>query len=288
MAPLRRVGEQKGRVTIMASRNLISALLLSSCIVAPGVAAAQDAATTTVEEVVVTGQRASDRDSLLKKRDAVSAVEVVSANDVGKLPDQNVAEAVRRLSGVSVATDKGEGRYLIIRGIEPNLANVTINNQTASAPEPESRNVKLDDIPSALIGSVTVIKSLTPDLDANAIAGQVDINTLTAFDRNKTILSARVVRGIFDATDASRPRATFRSAASSAPIASSAWCWPATIPSARRCPTTCWPAAARWSTALTCPLSWTCAPTVRRSANGPARWPTSTGGPTTTSSYTPA
>jgi outer membrane receptor for ferrienterochelin and colicin len=87
-----------------------------------------------VEEVVVTGQRASDRDSLLKKRDAVSAVEVVSANDVGKLPDQNVAEAVRRLSGVSVATDKGEGRYLIIRGIEPNLANVTINNQTASAP----------------------------------------------------------------------------------------------------------------------------------------------------------
>src|SRR4051812_47221265 len=199
MAPLRRVGEQKGRVTLMASRNLLGVLLLSSCIVAPCVAAAQDAST--VEEVVVTGQRASDRDSLLKKRDAVSAVEVVSANDVGKLPDQNVAEAVRRLSGVSVATDKGEGRYLIIRGIEPNLANVTINNQTASAPEPESRNVKLDDIPSALIGSVTVIKSLTPDLDANAIAGQVDINTLTAFDRSKTIFSARVVRGTFEATD---------------------------------------------------------------------------------------
>src|SRR4051812_15507410 len=120
MAPLRRVGEQKGRVTTMASRHLIGALLLSSCIVAPGMAAAQESAATTVEEVVVTGQRASDRDSLLKKRDAVSAVEVVSANDVGKLPDQNVAEAVRRLSGVSVATDKGEGRYLIIRGIEPN------------------------------------------------------------------------------------------------------------------------------------------------------------------------
>lgn len=184
---------------IKASGNLLGALLLTSCIVAPSMAAAQ---ATTVEEVVVTGQRASDRDSLLKKRDAVSAVEVVSANDVGKLPDQNVAEAVRRLSGVSVATDKGEGRYLIIRGIEPNLANVTINNQTASAPEPESRNVKLDDIPSALIGSVTVIKSLTPDLDANAIAGQVDINTLTAFDKSKNIFSARVVRGTFEATDA--------------------------------------------------------------------------------------
>ncbi|MBT9471058.1 MAG: TonB-dependent receptor [Pseudomonadota bacterium] len=165
-----------------------------------GQAAAQQAGV--VDEIVVTGQRASDRDSLLKKRDAVSAVEVVSANDVGKLPDQNVAEAVRRLSGVSVATDKGEGRYLIIRGLEPSLANVTINNQTASAPEPESRQVKLDDIPSALIGSVTVIKALTPDLDANAIAGQVDINTLTAFDKNKTIFSMRAVGGVYDDTNA--------------------------------------------------------------------------------------
>ncbi len=184
-----------------ASGNLVGALLLTSCIVAPWAAAAQSGQVTTVEEIVVTGQRASDRDSLLKKRDAVSAVEVVSANDVGKLPDQNVAESVRRLTGVSVATDKGEGRYLIIRGIEPNLANVTINNQTASAPEPADRNVKLDDIPSALIGSVTVVKSLTPDLDANAIAGQVDINTLTAFDRKKNIFSARYVRGVYENTD---------------------------------------------------------------------------------------
>ena len=185
----------------MNASRLVGALLLTSCIVAPGMAAAQTTQTTTVEEVVVTGQRASDRDSLQKKREAVSAVEVVSANDVGKLPDQNVAESVRRLTGVSVATDKGEGRYLIIRGIEPNLANVTINNQTASAPEPESRNVKLDDIPSALIGSVTVVKSLTADLDANAIAGQVDINTLTAFDKKKNILSARLVRGVYENTD---------------------------------------------------------------------------------------
>ncbi|MDO9472733.1 MAG: TonB-dependent receptor [Caulobacter sp.] len=182
----------------MKTRGLLSALLMSSCLVAPAVVVAQEIE---VEEVVVTGQRASDRDSLQKKREATSASEVVSGGEVGKLPDQNVAESVRRLSGVSVATDKGEGRYLIIRGIEPNLANVTINSQTASAPEPESRNVKLDDIPSALIGSVTVIKSLTPDLDANAIAGQVDISTLTAFDRNRTIFNLRGAAGFYDLTD---------------------------------------------------------------------------------------
>lgn len=153
------------------------------------------------DAIVVTGQRASDAASLDKKRKSDTTSEVVSANDVGKLPDQNVAEAVRRLSGVSVATDKGEGRYLIIRGIEPNLANVTINNQTASAPEPENRNVKLDDIPSGLIGSVTVHKTLTPDLDANAIAGQVDINTVSAFDKkNRLFGSARGVVGFFEDT----------------------------------------------------------------------------------------
>lgn len=181
----------------MKSRYLLGALLLTSCLVAPGLAVAQDE----VEEVVITGQRATDRDSLEKKREATSASEIVSGGEAGKLPDQNVAESVRRLSGVSVATDKGEGRYLIIRGIEPNLANVTINAQTASAPEPESRNVKLDDIPSALIGSVQVVKSLTPDLDANAIAGQVDIKTVTAFDRNRTILNARAALGGFEITD---------------------------------------------------------------------------------------
>lgn len=183
----------------MKSRYLLGALLLTSCLVAPGLVAAQEVGE--VEEVVITGQRATDRDSLEKKREATSASEIVSGGEAGKLPDQNVAESVRRLSGVSVATDKGEGRYLIIRGIEPNLANVTINAQTASAPEPESRNVKLDDIPSALIGSVQVVKSLTPDLDANAIAGQVDIKTVTAFDRNRSFLAARGGLGGFEITD---------------------------------------------------------------------------------------
>ncbi|MET3761399.1 TonB-dependent receptor [Sphingomonas sp. UYEF23] len=146
-------------------------------------------------EIVVTGQRAAERRALQAKRSSNFISDTLNANDVGKLPDQNVAEAVRRLPGISVANDQGEGRYVIIRGVNPNLANVTVNGQTAPAPEPESRQVKLDDIPSSLIGSVTVVKSLTPDRDANAIAGQVDINTLTAFDRTKAFANARIVSG---------------------------------------------------------------------------------------------
>ena len=73
-----------------------------------------------------------------------------------------MAEAVHRLPGVTVANDQGEGRYVIIRGVDPRYANVTVNGQTAAAPEPDNRQVKLDDIPSSLIGQVSVIKSLTP------------------------------------------------------------------------------------------------------------------------------
>jgi TonB-dependent receptor len=146
-------------------------------------------------EIVVTGQRAAERRALQAKRSSNFIQDTLNANDVGKLPDQNVAEAVRRLPGISVANDQGEGRYIIIRGANPNLANVTLNGQTAPAPEPEGRQVKLDDIPSSLIGSVTVVKSLTADRDANAIAGQVDIETLTAFDRKGAFANARLVNG---------------------------------------------------------------------------------------------
>lgn len=146
-------------------------------------------------DIVVTGQRAAERRALQAKRASNVIQDTLNANDVGKLPDQNVAEAVRRLPGISVANDQGEGRYVIIRGANPNLANVTINGQTAPAPEPEGRQVKLDDIPSSLIGSVTVVKTLTPDRDANAIAGQVDIDTLTAFDRKGAFANARIANG---------------------------------------------------------------------------------------------
>jgi TonB-dependent receptor len=154
-----------------------------------------------VAELVVSGARAAERRSLQVKKVSDNIVEALYANDVGKLPDQNVAEAVRRLPGVSVANDQGEGRYVIIRGVDPRYVNVTVNGQTAAAPEPDSRQVKLDDIPSAMIGSVKVIKTLTPDLDASAIAGQVDIVTLSAFDRQGVFGGARAAYGQFDLND---------------------------------------------------------------------------------------
>ncbi len=158
--------------------------------------AAATAAAVEPGDIFVTGTRAGERKAIEEKRKADNFVEAIYANDVGKLPDQNVAEAVRRIPGLSVANDQGEGRYVIIRGINPDLVNVTLNGMTLPAPEPEGRQVKLDDIPSALINAVVVTKSLTADQDANAIGGSVDIRTLSAFDRNKRYFAdARIAYG---------------------------------------------------------------------------------------------
>lgn len=137
------------------------------------------------DPIVVTGAMVAQREAVAEKRNADNTVETLHANDVGKLPDQNVAEAIKRLPGLTAANDQGEGRYVVIRGIDPGLANVTLNGMTLPAPEPDGRQVKLDDIPSAMIQSVSVSKSLLASQDANAIAGEVAIRTKTAFDSKK-------------------------------------------------------------------------------------------------------
>jgi TonB-dependent receptor len=150
-------------------------------------------------DIVVTGTRAALREATAEKRAADNFEETLHANDVGKLPDQNVAEAVKRLPGVSVANDQGEGRYVVIRGIDPSLVNVTLNGQTLPAPEPDGRVVKLDDLPSAMIQSIVVTKSLLASQDANAIGGEVNIKTKTAFDSKAPFfLDLRGAVGLYD------------------------------------------------------------------------------------------
>ncbi|MEG3175520.1 TonB-dependent receptor [Sphingomonas sp. RB3P16] len=191
-------------MTFRSNGALLAGVAVASLLAqAPAIAAAQtpppaQAAPETEEpaDIVVTGTAAGERRAIEEKRRSNNFVEALYANDVGKLPDQNVAEAVRRLPGVTVANDQGEGRYVVIRGINPNLINVTLNGMTLPAPEPDGRQVKLDDIPSALINAVVVTKSLTADQDANAIGGAVDIRTLSAFDRKAPFfLDARAALG---------------------------------------------------------------------------------------------
>jgi len=147
-----------------------------------------------LDEVVVTAARVSQLLALQRKRAATNILDAVSADTVGKLPDFNAAEAIQRLPGLSVELDQGEGRYPIIRGIDSNLNNVTIDGNLVGAPEGSGRRVALDVVPSDLISVVEVVKAITPDLDGNAVGGNINIVTRSAFDLEEpfAIVSARM------------------------------------------------------------------------------------------------
>ncbi|MTV36581.1 TonB-dependent receptor [Duganella radicis] len=140
--------------------------------------------------VVVSGQRASLRNAIATQEKADNIVSVISSDDIGGLPDKNAAEALARLPGVAVQRDQGEGRYVSVRGLGPDLNAVTINGALVPSPESGRRAVALDVLPAGLIRSLEVSKTLTPDHDANSLSGTVEVKTLTGFDLPGKLLSA--------------------------------------------------------------------------------------------------
>jgi TonB-dependent receptor len=142
-----------------------------------------------LDGLVVTGLRRGQVQSVNEKRQALTVIDVISADEVGKLPDLNVAESAQRVPGVTIRTDRGEGRFVSIRGTPPNRNNVTFNGQ-AMASSAGTRATALDLVPAEMVSTIEVSKAVTPDQDANALGGAVNVTTLTAFDRPSRFLSA--------------------------------------------------------------------------------------------------
>lgn len=136
------------------------------------------------DEILVVGQVAQLQRALDRERFAANSISAVDSDAIGQLPDSNAAEALQRVPGLSIERDQGEGRFVRIRGIGAELNSVTVNGAQVPAPEAGSRAVALDVIPSALLSSLTVTKTLTPDMDANAIGGTVDIKSLSPLDQD--------------------------------------------------------------------------------------------------------
>ena len=141
------------------------------------------ALTRLAEEIVVYGkQTESTASALNQQRAADGIVSIVSATDIGQFPDQNVSEALQRVSGVFLERDQGEGRFVGIRGIDPNLIVTTINGVNVPSPENDKRSVALDVIPSELLSALEVSKSITPDMDGDGVGGAVNIKSASGFD----------------------------------------------------------------------------------------------------------
>lgn len=143
-----------------------------------------------VEEVIVYGQSAALAGALNQERSAGNLVSVLDTDAMGQFPDQNVAESLRRLSGVTVENDQGEGRYVVIRGMDPDLNATSINGLRATAAEPR-RALQLDVIPSEVLDGLEINKTLQADMDGDAIGGSINVRTLSAFSRKGAYIKAR-------------------------------------------------------------------------------------------------
>lgn len=169
-------------------RVVCAAVSFASALLATSWAKAQEAPDK-IEEVYVYGQRAMIEGAINRQREADGIVSVITRDAIGNFPDQNVAESVRRLSGVNVLNDQGEGRFIAVRGLDPSLNASSVNGVRLPSPEAGTRAVALDVIASELVESIEVVKTLTPDMNADTIGASINITTTRAFEVEEPFLS---------------------------------------------------------------------------------------------------
>ena len=144
-----------------------------------------------VEEVVTVGTKASIISAIDKQRESNLIVSVVDSDALGDFPDTTAAEAIRRLSGITVENDQGEGRYVSIRGLSGDLNAIAVNGAMVPAPE-GGRKVMLDGLPTELLDSIEVYKSLTADKDADSIGGRIEFKTKKARSLDGTLFKVKL------------------------------------------------------------------------------------------------
>lgn len=159
-----------------------------------------------VRQILVLGQRATQASALSRKREADGVSDVLTRDAIGQFPDQNVAESLRRLPGINVLNDQGEGRFVSVRGLDKELNSTSLNGVRIPAPEGDTRAVALDVISSDIIESIEIKKSLTPDMDADTIGASIEIETTSAFDRKKSLLTAKLEGSYNDYADHLSPK----------------------------------------------------------------------------------
>ena len=131
---------------------------------------------TELAEIVVSGYSSGIVKALNQQKSDLNVTNVISSDQVGKFPDANVGDVLKRVSGVSMQGDQGEARNIVIRGFAAGLNSVTLNGDRVPSAE-DNRNVQLDLIPSEMIQTIEVNKSMTPDMEADAIGGSVNLVT---------------------------------------------------------------------------------------------------------------
>ncbi|WP_276964004.1 TonB-dependent receptor [Bacteroides graminisolvens] len=146
-----------------------------------------------LQEVVIGGALQGQNRAINAQKSNLGITNIVSADQVGKFPDSNIGDALKRISGINVQYDQGEARFGQVRGTSADLSSVTINGNRVPSAEGNTRNVQLDLIPADMVQTIEVNKVITPDMDADAIGGS--INLVTKNSPYKRIISATAGSG---------------------------------------------------------------------------------------------
>lgn len=144
-----------------------------------------------IEEVVVTGFRQSLQNAMELKRDSDLIVEAISAEDIGKLPDNSIAEALTRLTGLAGQRLNGRQQVISIRGLAPDFSTALLNGrqQVSSG---DNRGVEFDQYPSELLQAVVVYKTPEASLTGQGLAGTVDMRTISPLEYGEQTIAFNV------------------------------------------------------------------------------------------------
>jgi TonB-dependent receptor len=148
------------------------------------------------QEIIVTGSRPiaeSEAAALKVQRASDSLVSVIASDSVGRLPDQNIAQAAARLPGIAVESDQGQPRYISLRGAPKTWT--TLSFDGINVVSPEGRDARYDSIPSAIASQIVVAKAVTPDMPGETISGNVNVVTRSPFDYRGFRLRAKLGAG---------------------------------------------------------------------------------------------
>jgi len=141
----------------------------------------------TSQQVIVSATLEGDIASINEQRVSENILNVQTDVQIQSLPNANIADALGRMSGVTIQRNEGEGQYVQIRGTEPRLSNTTIDGVVVPGPDPDVRQVDLDTIPADLVGSVAINKTLSANQDGDAIGGSVDLRIKQATSDRPTL-----------------------------------------------------------------------------------------------------
>ena len=145
------------------------------------------AAGNTLEEIVVTGIRHSIETSIATKRDSTSIIEVVSAEDIGKLPDTSIADSLARLPGLAAQRIDGRPAAISIRGLGEDYAGALLNGRQVVSSS-EGRSAEYDQFPSELVNQVIVYKTVDAGVVGQGLSGTIDIRPLMPLSVNRRII----------------------------------------------------------------------------------------------------